>query len=209
MTLISMTQMCDGRPTGATQACRQMLSTATSLRQPLGYGITPCAQKVPHNSSGQVILDTAHMLPGTSISAVVMQAHATALTRVMPAMTWGLNMAQLWRPSVLTIGLWPGATFDVVNREYVAMVLNMAYASNLTGADVVAATAEEAVGFLNAGIVLLRLILGVKTLSLAILRQPAPHHSATSDKMQCTKMLSTPAILARTKLCLAPAIQSP
>ena len=31
------------------------------------------------------------------------------------------------------------------------MVLNMAYGSNLTGADVVAATAEEAVGFLNAG----------------------------------------------------------
>ena len=31
------------------------------------------------------------------------------------------------------------------------MVLNMAYGSNLTGADVIAATAEEAVGFLNAG----------------------------------------------------------
>ena len=85
-------------------------------------------------------------------------------------------MAHLCQP--LTACLWPGATFDVVNREYVAMVLNMAYSSNLTGADVVAATAEEAVGFLNAGIVLLRLLLGVKTLSLAIMQQPAPHHPA-------------------------------
>ena len=44
----------------------------------------------------------------------------------------------------------PGPTYDIVQREYVAMTIADSFGMNVTAQDVIGASAEETTGFVNA-----------------------------------------------------------